>query len=97
MKCKYCDGTGVSSYSPHEWKYPCTICDGKGEYLSNNDWLNRLPVHEKAEFMINAINECGRCIDGDTHVSRDLFKCGVRCPVDSVESMEAWLTDPYRE
>lgn len=48
MKCPYCED-GVSRYSAPGFHWPCTICEGTGNVLSNEEWLNTLPTEEKAK------------------------------------------------
>ena len=50
MKCPYCDD-GVSRYSAPGFRWPCTICEGTGKVLSNEEWLNNLPTEEKARWL----------------------------------------------
>ena len=60
MKCPYCNN-GISRYTHDGFKWPCTVCDGKGEIkMTNEEWLCSLSTEEKAEFMSN---NCGHAID----------------------------------
>lgn len=37
IECPYCDGSGISRYSHYGFRYPCTICDGKGKPPKDNN------------------------------------------------------------
>ena len=52
MKCPYCND-GVSRYSAPGFRWPCTICDGTGEVLSNEEWIRICPTHELIRILMS--------------------------------------------
>lgn len=55
MKCPYCDN-GVSRYSAPGFRWPCTICNGTGEIVTNEEYFCKLPTEVKARVLVGMCN-----------------------------------------
>ena len=92
MKCKYCNGTGISNTCVNGTFKPCSFCDGTGEYepfdadieldkldsepQTNEEWLRTATTEQLAEF-ISKIDM--PFMDKAPFPCGDLIECNKNC------------------
>lgn len=51
MKCSKCSGAGYIYNNLVGYAEDCSVCHGKGEVQTNEEWFCQLPTEEKARWL----------------------------------------------
>lgn len=89
MKCPKCSGAGYIYNNLVGYAEDCSVCHGKGEVQTNEEWFDALPTEEKAKVIFDIIEFC---LNYETYHDKNKYKD----LMGTVEFIKTWLEQPHK-
>lgn len=99
MKCSKCSGAGYIYNNLVGYAEYCSVCHGKGEVQTNEEWLDRKSTKEKAEWLFKLTYKCYWCGREYTPRSQSLYnekECPFKKCMKDKKDFEKWLKEKHR-